>query len=257
MIFDEDKKIEMLNVVGMSITEAGNVLSDKGFTNIVSNIDSSASEDKWIVMSQNINSGARVLPDTEIKLFCNKKCQLYIDVKSEGNLLFNKYDMTISLDGQEIGTVANGAVFSQLIEVLDGEHEIVFCKAGSSSPISTKAISVTNDMTFGCDIAHGSDTIELKNIHQEQNADGGALEVIDVTGMVLAEAIDALKEKGFVNVREEPSGEIWDKNGWIVTGQDTEAGTTADKNIQIKLWIFKIKFILVMQEIIFFIFYYM
>ena len=44
-----------------------------------------------------------------------------------------------------------------------------------------------------------------------------------------------LAEKGFVNVREEPYGEIFNRDNWLVTGQGVKAGSEADKNEFIQL----------------------
>ena len=90
-------------------------------------------------------------------------------------------------------------------------------------------------MTYSCDLAHSGSSIDIKNENIQDNINGAALEVIDVTGMVLSEAMTKLNEIGFSNLREEPYSDIWDKDNWIVTAQGIAAGTTADKNDFIQL----------------------
>lgn len=227
-------KIEVIDVTNMTIEDASKALADAGFTNITSNIDLGTSEGKWIVTEQSVIGGTKIFSDTAIELTCKKMYQLYIDISSESNIIFNKYDVEIYLDEKELGTVANGKSFSTLVEVLEGDHELIICKAGESSKKASKNIVVNADMTFSCDVGHGS-SIELKNISTVENIDGASLKMIDVTGEILSEAMNKLKEIGFKNLREEPYGNIWDEDNWIVTNQGVAAGTFADNNTFIQL----------------------
>lgn len=161
--------------------------------------------------------------------------KLYIDITSEDNLMFSTYAITITLDGTEIGSVANGKVFTYMAEVLVGEHSLIFCKAGSTSPQCTKKISISDDMTYACVLSHSSSAIEIKKERIEDNVGGATLEVVDVTGMVLSEAFSKLSSIGFSNLREEPYSSIWNKKNWIVTAQGIAPGTIVDKNEFIRL----------------------
>ena len=76
-----------------------------------------------------------------------------------------------------------------------------FCKSGSTSPKSTREITVNGDMTYTCDLAHNGSSIDIKNEKTEDNIAGSELEVIDVTGMVLSDAIKELEAIGFSNIR--------------------------------------------------------
>lgn len=64
---------------------------------------------------------------------------------------------------------------------------------------------------------------------------GASIKVPKVTGMVLSEALKELEEAGFINVREEPYSEIWDRDNWIVTKQGVEEGSKVDQNEFIQL----------------------
>lgn len=225
-----EPKIAMVNVVNMAYPAALNVLQSAGFTNITSNIEPGTDESQWVVTEQSVNAGKTIKAGDKIQLTCARRCNLYIDVKSEANLMFSTYDIAINLDGIEIGTVANGKGFTYLKEVVSGEHTLVFNKSGSSSPKVTKKFLVSGDMTFSCDLAHSGSSIEIKNESRADNVGGASLEVVDVTGMVLSEAMNKLSGLGFSNVREEPYGSIWDKDNWIVVTQGLSAGSVADKN---------------------------
>lgn len=225
-----ESKIEMISVADMDYPTAVKALNDAGFSNIVSNVGSDTDEALWVVTGQSESAGEKVLPDTKIELVCAMKCNLYLDLTSEGNLFFSTYDISISLDGKEIGTVANGKEFTYLVEVLSGDHELVFYKTGNTSPKGTKKLSVSGNMTYTCTLSHDSSSISLKNETTESNVAKATLEATDVTGMVLSDAMAILDNIGFSNLREEPYGSIWDKDNWIVVSQGISAGTIADKN---------------------------
>lgn len=230
-----ESKIPVVAVTDMSYPEAVEALKAAGFSNVTSNIEPNTDESQWVVVKQSVDPGKKIRPGDKIELTCAMRCKLYIDVHSEANLMFSTYDITVSLDGTELGSIPNGKNFTLLADILSGDHTLVFCKAGSSSPKATKTISVTNDVTYSCDLAHSGSSIDIKNENIQDNINGAALEVIDVTGMVLSEAMTKLNEIGFSNLREEPYSDIWDKDNWIVTAQGIAAGTTADKNDFIQL----------------------
>ena len=228
-------KIPVINVYNMTLNDAVTALNNAGFTNITSNIGTDSNGDEWFVTRQSVIAGKSIRPEDQITLTCSKKCKLYLDLHSETNLLFSTYDMTVKLDGNEIGTIPNGEIFTYLTEVFNGKHTLYFCKSGSTSPRTTTSIDVSGDLTYSCDLSHGGSSIEIKNEKTNENIDGASLEVIDVTGKVLSEAMSKLKNIGFSNVREEPFGSIWDRDNWIVTKQGVSAGTVVDKNEFIRL----------------------
>ncbi len=231
----EEKKISVLNVVEMTCSEAMEALQSAGFTNVTTNVDSDAIETQWIVVKQSVNAGKTIRPSDRIELICAMRCKLYLDLHSEGNLMFSTYDISVTLDGAEVGSIPNGKNFTFLADVLGGDHTLEFCKTGSTSPKATKNIKISNDMTYSCDLGHDSSSIDIKNENIQSNVNGASLEVVDVTGMVLSEAMAKLKEIGFSNLREEPYSDIWDKDNWIVTAQGIQSETIADKNDFIQL----------------------
>ena len=165
----------------------------------------------------------------------SQKYNLYLDIASETNLFYNTYDITISLDGKELGSVSNGKNFTYLAEVRKGSHELSFCQTGKSSPKGTKTITVSNDMTYSCELSHDGFSIKIKNESFADNIDGSSLAVIDVTGIPLDEAKANLEKIGFTNIREEPYSDIWERGNWIVVSQDIAPGTCIDKNDRIQL----------------------
>lgn len=143
----------------MAYPDAVSTLENLGFTSIVSNVDANSDQNLWIVIGQSAKEGQTIRAEDKIELTCATKCNLYLDISSDLNLIFSTYDITISLDGTEIGSVSNGKVFTYLVELLSGEHEVVFCKSGNATPKSTRKFSVSGDMTYSCDLSHNSSSI--------------------------------------------------------------------------------------------------
>ena len=93
----------------------------------------------------------------------NSYCQLYLDISSEKNKLFNKFDISVSLDGAEIGSIENGKEFLHSTEVMHGEHTLEFCKAGSKKPKCEKTITVAEDTVYSCKLTHSGSAIKITN----------------------------------------------------------------------------------------------
>ena len=228
-------KIEAIDVTGLSVAEARSQLESAGFKDIEAAVDPGENEDQWIVTDQNILAGQKEYPDFKIVLSCSEKYQLYLDIKSIANLFFSKYDITIYVDNKEIGTVEHGDRFTNLVDVASGTHTIVFCKAGGTSPKHAEEIQIDHDTTFSCKLQTESNSIVVKDVITEDNADGARLEIPDVTHKVLSDAKSILSEAGFINVKATASKSIWEDGNWLVTSQSLSAGTVTDKNDEILL----------------------
>ncbi len=230
----EGEQIVVVDVIDMPVQEAVEVLNDAGFTNVSTNGVDVNDGNKWIVKNQSIEGGKTAYADQEIKLTCVKIVHLYIDVTSDANLLFNKYDMNLFLDGKELGYVSNGNTFTLLLEVEEGDHEFEAYKSGSTSVKASKTLSVLADTTFHCKIEHAS-SITFSDVSLSQGVEGAALIIPDVSYQVLSRAMSKLESIGFSNVREEPYSDIWNRDNWIVIKQNFEPGTELDKNVKIQL----------------------
>lgn len=228
-----ENKIEVVDIVGMTLPDAIDKLKNEGFSNI--NHNASSVDEAWIVTAQDPEEGKEILSSDKISLTCNKKCSLYLDLTSENNLMFSQYDISVYLDDEEITVLKNGDSFTQLVEVLSGKHEIVFCKTGDKDFKCRDTISIEADTTYSCDLAHSSSSIDIKNKEVSDDIAGASLEMIDVTGMILSEARDALEKIGFGNITAKADAGIWDEDNWIVEKQSVDSGIKMDKNTEIVL----------------------
>lgn len=226
--------IPVIEVTNMEYPDAVKALTDAGFTNISSNVQSPAGDERWVVVSQSVLAGEEIVPDDNIVLECVRRCYLYLDITSDSNLLFNKYSITVSLDGMTLGTVDNGGVITYLADVDCGEHTISFCKSDQSSLNQSKILSVLEDTTYTCKLTHSASSIGIINENIQNNIDKSSLEVIDVTDIPLTDAKNKLKGMGFTNISTDPNG-IAVESSWIVTSQSVDPGVCIDKNASIQL----------------------
>ena len=231
------KTAMMIDVTSENLTDALADLKAAGFINVSSNADTDKEwkENRWIVISQSVEAGENYSVNDEIKLTCKKSCLLYLKLTSESNFMFSTYDMDIYVDDELVGAVENGKTITKLMQLLEGKYTVMACKSGDNSLKATKQLTITSDVTFKSDIAHSGSSIEFKNMETLDSIVGASIKVPKVTGKVLREAMTELQEAGFINVREEPYSDIWDKDNWIVTKQGVESGTEVDQNEFIQL----------------------
>ena len=229
-----DLRIPVIDVTDMEYSDAILALNEAGFTNINANIDSPASNERWIVISQSLPAGENALPSDLITLTCVKHCFIYLDITSVGNIFFDKYSIKVSLDGTELGSVANGEIFTHLADVECGEHTIEFKNVENSSIKSTKTLDLQRDTTYTCTLTHDVTAIGITKENTENNINKASLVMMNVLNIPLSDAKSKLKNAGFTNITSDPS-DIWGESDWIVTSQSVAAGICIDKNAPIVL----------------------
>ena len=161
-------------------------------------------------------------------------CQLYLDIESENNLLFNTYAMDIYYDDELQGTVANGDTFTKLISTETGRHELRFRNSEDHSTTAYRNIDLTGDSTYRCTVSHGKN-ISFETYDLLDGIIGNNLIVPNVVGMIYDEAVEELNRLGFSNYRYDEASNIWDNSNWIVLSQSVDPGDGVDKNTEIVL----------------------
>jgi len=86
---------------------------------------------------------------------------LFLDITSDKNSVFNKYAITVSLDGEEIGSIDNGEEFTYLTSVVRGDHTLEFCKEGKSKPSTSQTITISEDTSYSCLLKHDGFSIKI------------------------------------------------------------------------------------------------
>ena len=162
---------------------------------------------------------------------------LYLDVSFTSNLLWNKYDVNLFIDGEEIDTLPHGEDYSVFLENLeDGEHQLLFAKSDNNDINGLLQFSMNGDTTVQCEISCDKKEINISDINTIGNTDLASLSVPDMHGMPLLAAQKSLSEIGFVNVKAQADeGSIHSEGNWTVIEQSIQSGDTAEKNEEIEL----------------------
>lgn len=186
----------------------------------------------WILMGL---MATLILSNGNIIVYAEENKQLYLDISSEENLLFSKYDVAIYFDDEFLDTFSNGAVYTKMMDVTIGKHTLSFYDEDLSFK-STQDITTNEDCTFQCTLVSYSDEIKVKDCEIISGTERSSIEMADVESMSLYDAKNELKEAGFVNIKvEETEGTVWDESNWIVLEQNVKEGKKIDKNYEIML----------------------
>ncbi len=226
-------QIEMPDLKGLTYSEAVTKLHDKGFTNITSDFNdfSNWGKDRLQIVGQNESSGRMLSPDQEIQLKCKKICHFILDISSDYNLLFSKYDISIYLGDEEVGTVANGKNISQTYDILEGEYVLKVKRFNESSPVNKTKLTIDTDSLFKCSLSHDSDEIEFHDVVTEDLTS----KMPDIVGKKLAYGKSDLKNANLYNIDITPTIDSSSENDWIIVLQSIPVSAEIGLNHQITL----------------------
>ncbi len=162
--------------------------------------------------------------------------KLYLDINFTSNLIMNKYDVLLELDGEQLDTLEYGLYYTNLCKVSPGEHKIRFCKADDSDVMGEMTILVEENTTFQCQLKTKRKEIGVEDDTTFKGTAGHSIEMPDCVGLHLVDARELLKQKGFVNYRYESETEkkVRERT-WAVDVQNIKAGEKTDKNNEIIL----------------------
>lgn len=234
-----DSAIEYPNLYNVSLTDALQTLSDKHFVYIdyVSNNDELILDtNDWVVETQNHSEGEYIDKTDTIELVCKKVYyQCYVDLTFDKNIVMAKYGLDMYLDDEKICNIPHGEVCTYLAKVKEGKHTLTFYKESDKSVYKSQEFEVSTDTTFKANLHTNDTTVEVNEYQLLNSIEGASIEVSDVYGMLLTDALKTLSDAGFINVTTQSNGSIWDKSGWTVTAQSVSAGSSVDKNTEIVL----------------------
>ncbi len=171
---------------------------------------------------------------------------LHIDI--EKNLLFNKYDIDLYLDGEGLYTLAHGGKGDIELSVFEGNHTILFTKNGD--PGIANEILITNvdspinaNINISCHLDYVEVSVESLNRQKELSENDIILShsLMSFVGQKLNDVINLINENGFINVIDEPIYDITTKtsdDGKVervsIDGCDTYIkGEILDKNLEV------------------------
>ena len=97
--------------------------------------------------------------------------RVFVELKSDPNLLFSKYDVELELDGEKIGVVSNGDTFSQELSLAEDTHLIKAHKKDSTSPSDTFELKVSGDQVLTGYIKHDRNSVEFYGMEASEGLD--------------------------------------------------------------------------------------
>ena len=162
---------------------------------------------------------------------------LFLDISFDSNLLLNKYDVSIELDGERLGTAEYGKYYTKLCEVVPGKHTVRVFKDDDSEVVGEKSFQVKEDTTFQCKLKTKRNEIEFEEAKKIKGTAGHSIEMPDCVGFHLVDAQEVLKKKGYVNYHYEggdPEEKV-NEETWAVDSQNVKTGEKIDKNDEIIL----------------------
>ena len=128
---------------------------------------------------------------------------LYVNLKSDSNLIFNKYDMNIYLDDKEIGTIANGEEFQKLLVVKEGQHILSVKKKGDEKVFESQYIDVYENTTLNGNLKHKKTKIEIKDMETVSGISGDVSLAENLNEKILSEVSSETTEDGDESERSE------------------------------------------------------
>ena len=170
--------------------------------------------------------------------FGDEQVRIFLDVDYNKNLIFNKYDIAIKMDGNRLSTVSQGERYTNLIPVSKGEHTLTFSKLGDDSVSDVWIVSVKEDATLACSVSAEKKEIEVSSRSNRAGLSDVFLVVPDLSYSMLTTAMKEMQEKGFINVQAKTRGggsTISNNFGWIVMGQNPPGGVEVVKSDSIVL----------------------
>ena len=162
---------------------------------------------------------------------------LYLDVDCEKNLLLNRYDVSVNLNGERIGEIKHGEYFTHISEVPLGDCSVEFENTEESSVNVKKELTIESDTTYKCTIHTDGDEIVIKDEEIIEGIEGSRLKMPDIVGTNLERAQEELETIGFVNIESKAKDDssIFMPSNWVVVEQSVAPETEIDKNQEIIL----------------------
>ena len=122
------------------------------------------------------------------------------------NLFFNRYDVTVYVDGKEITSIAHGGDTTVTLELEKGKHTLKVTKYDDYEPKGTATLDVTGDTIVTYQITSGENAITLKRteyIELRALSDTEArvpAPAAELRGDHYQEVIQSLTTAGFTNI---------------------------------------------------------
>lgn len=212
--------VEMIEVTGSVLDKAKLALSNVGFVNVTyvtSNNDSVWNESNWTVINQNIKAGEKIDKNEKIELVCEKTAN-YIARELSG--------ISISALREKINELGYTATYIDGSSYEDITSRIISMREEEVNKRRFTQVEVTSSENY---------TVKIYLSFDE------AVQIPDVTGETVLDAFTKLNGEGLTKIKLTTenggsiSGNISNKQEWIVVSQSPSGGSAAKVNAEITL----------------------
>lgn len=254
------KKIRMpLNsneVTNYNVDQLKQMLSQQGFVNIkvkeVNDLEQDRSEYiELLVAKQNdFEKDEFVAYDALIEIITHKVIQEYqviLKLDFHSNLFFDKYDIVVSIDDQEVNTLKHGEDGNYTLLLASGEHFFTLSKIDDKNVSKTQYFDVDCNMEIAYLISCEEKKIKVENqyIDKDEVIETHQAKIMmsqsEMKEMLMSDLKQELKSWGFTNIKLVPIYDIV----WGITKEesiervsidgkeDFKRGEVVDKTVEV------------------------
>lgn len=222
-------------IATMEIKDIADTYTKSGFTNVkteeVYDMDPETTSENH--RNEVVISGRTVVSETDsfkfdadVRVICHYPYEKYdakIIVDFIGNLIFNKYDVVLKIDGNVVDTLAHGKDYETTIKLKEGLHEIVFDSAGYENVYGKVNLNVASNVEASYKISAQTNEVNVETIYVDQQYELADDEVKIMGSMSSYKYRDykvvekELSDLGFTNITTNPLYDI--VFGWTAEGE--------------------------------------
>lgn len=222
-------------ISGMDYNEIAEAFTVEGFTNVqkeeIYDLDPDETNEEHrnevIINAVTLSETTDIFPfDAVVEVICHypyEKYDIQLKVDFVGNLLFNKYDVDLIIDGNKEDTLKHGKDWEGALRLKEGEHTITFSDPEDSSINGEVVLDVTSKTECEYKIfCHGNEiTVDTVYINREIELADNEVKVLstesDYKGKNYKDIKSELIELGFTNISTVPIYDII----WGITEEES------------------------------------
>lgn len=229
----------------ISFTDIGQKFTDSGFTNVKvreeydldpDNLQSEYKNEVKINGNTSFTTADSVPFDSDIEVICHlpyEKYSVTVEIDFIPNLIFSKYDVVLSVDGQDKGTLTHGQDYTYTDILKEGKHTLKFRNSNSSSVTGEVTLDVTSELDAMYQISCYSGSIDVKTVYVDYKTNLAE----DEAKVMHSEAsyknynyktvVKDLQDAGFTNITATP---VYDIIWGITEEESVKSVTIAGRN---------------------------
>lgn len=199
----------------VSYIEVAKMYFDAGFSNIsteeIYDIDTDSADGEYRTeLTANgvpVEAGALLPFDSEVVIvghFPYPKYSVALNIDFEGNLIFSRYDVIVSVNSEELGTLAHGKSNVFTISLPEGSYTISFTNAKDNTVAGSIRLNVNSDTKVSYHITCHSNEVKVEQTDLRQALQHGMIMMPFSSKRFLRKdcktVVSELESLGFTNI---------------------------------------------------------